>query len=115
MVALISAVRDSALQATVLNTTPLFYSQGADLSIDRSAHVRAGSSLTWFGDFLAIVQDDANFLVLINPSDLQVNAITLNVEGVCLSKKSKNRLYLVIDADNPILPCELCEVEITGE
>ncbi|GFE71269.1 hypothetical protein [Chroococcus sp. FPU101] len=78
MVALKRAVRDPSLQATVLNTTPLFYSLGADLSIDRSAHVRAGSSLSWFGDFLAIVQDDANFLVLINPSDLQVNAIVLN-------------------------------------
>lgn len=78
MVRLYKAVRDPSLKATVLNTTPLFYSLGADPSIDRSAHVRAGSSLSWFGDFLAIVQDDANFLVLINPSDLQVNFIALN-------------------------------------
>jgi hypothetical protein len=43
--------------------------------LDRPAHVRAGSSLSWFGDRLALIQDDANFLVLIEPHSLQVDAI----------------------------------------
>jgi hypothetical protein len=36
--------------------------------------VRAGSSLSWFGDRLALIQDDANFLVLIEPHSLQARA-----------------------------------------
>jgi hypothetical protein len=39
--------------------------------------VRAGSSLSWFGDRLALIQDDANFLVLIEPHSLQVDPIPL--------------------------------------
>lgn len=79
MVTLLKALRDPSLQATIIKTTPLFYSQGAAPNIDRPSHVRAGSSLCWFGNFLALVQDDANFLVLIDPQDLQVNVITLNI------------------------------------
>ncbi len=59
-------------------STPLFYSKGADPTLDRPAHVRAGSSLNWFGDRLALIQDDANFLVLIEPDSLQVDAIPLS-------------------------------------
>lgn len=77
MVLTIHAVRDLTLQATVIKSTPLFYSKGADPTLDRPAHVRAGSSLSWFGDRLALVQDDANFLVLINPQSFEVEAITL--------------------------------------
>jgi len=45
--------------------------------LDRSPHVRAGSSLCWFRDRLALIQDDANFLVLIEPHTLQVDTISL--------------------------------------
>lgn len=69
--------RDPALKAIVQRRIPLFYSQGADPGIDRPAHVRAGSSLSWLGDQLALIQDDANFLVLIEPESLTVEAITL--------------------------------------
>lgn len=77
MEAIIHAVRDPALRAIVRRRTPLFYNQGADPEIDRPAHVRAGSSLSWFGNHLALVQDDANFLVLINPETFKVESITL--------------------------------------
>lgn len=77
MVATIHAVRDPALQAMVIRTTPLFYDRGADSAIDRPAHVRAGSSLSWIGTRLALVQDDANFLVLIDPQSFEVEAIAL--------------------------------------
>ncbi|HEY9880089.1 MAG TPA: hypothetical protein V6D29_16660 [Leptolyngbyaceae cyanobacterium] len=73
----IHAVRDPALQAIVQRRIPLFYYQGADSGIDRPAHVRAGSSLSWFSNQLVLVQDDANFLVLINPQTFKAEAITL--------------------------------------
>jgi hypothetical protein len=71
------AKRDPALKAIVQRRVPLFYSQGADPAIDRPAHVRGGSSLSWLDDKLAVVQDDANFLVFIDPESLIVEAITL--------------------------------------
>lgn len=77
-VSIIQAKRDPVLKAIVQKRVPLFYSQGADPGSDRPAHVRAGSSLSWLGDKLALVQDDANFLVLIDPEYLSVEAITLD-------------------------------------
>ena len=44
------------------------YAAGADSSADRPAHVRAASGLAWFGDRLAVVQDDANFIALVDPA-----------------------------------------------
>jgi hypothetical protein len=76
-VPIVQAVRAPALQAIVQRSAPVFYSKGADPTLDRPAHVRAGSSLSWFGDRLALIQDDANFLVLIEPHSLQVDAIPL--------------------------------------
>jgi len=70
-------VRDPSLKAIVQRVTPLFYSEGANLMLDRSPCVRAGSSLCWFRDRLALIQDDANFLVLIEPHTLQVDTISL--------------------------------------
>lgn len=74
---IIQAVRDATLQAVVQRCVPLFYTEGADPTSDRPAHVRAGSSLTWLGDRLALVQDDANFLVLVDPESGDVRALTL--------------------------------------
>lgn len=74
---MIHARRDPTLRATVVRSLPLFYQEGADPALDRPSHVRAGSSLSWFGDRLALVQDDANFLVLIAPQSLVVEAIPL--------------------------------------
>jgi len=76
-VPIVQAVRDPALRAIVQRSAPLFYNKGADPMLDRPAHVRAGSSLSWFGDRLALIQDDANVLVLIEPYSLQVDAIPL--------------------------------------
>ncbi|MBD2158914.1 hypothetical protein [Leptolyngbya sp. FACHB-16] len=76
-VSMIQAKRDPTLKAIVQKRIPLFYSQGADATSDRPAHVRAGSSLSWLGDKLALIQDDANFLVFIDPESLTIEAITL--------------------------------------
>jgi len=71
------ATRDPSLTATVIDRRPLRYAEGPDPRLDRPAHVRAGSSLAWIGDRLALIQDDANFLALIDPTTAAVEAVTL--------------------------------------
>ena len=57
---------EPSLGARVVHRTPLHYARGADASIDRPAHVRAGSALARLGaTTLAVVQDDASFLALL--------------------------------------------------
>ena len=70
------AVRDPALSATVVRRTALRYAAGADPSLDRPAHVRAGSSLARVPGGLAVVQDDANLVALVAP-DGTVGSVTL--------------------------------------
>ena len=66
------ARHDPTLTARIVARSPLRYATGADATLDRPAHVRAGSSLAWVGDRLAVVQDDANFLALVDPRDASV-------------------------------------------
>jgi len=77
MAAPITSTRDPALSATLVSRRELFYSAGADASTDRPAHVRAGSGLAWFGGKIAVIQDDANFIALIDPDSGQVEALAL--------------------------------------
>jgi hypothetical protein len=44
------------------------YAAGADPSHDRPAHVRAASGLAWVRDRLAVIQDDASFIALVDPA-----------------------------------------------
>jgi len=72
-----TATRDPSLSAVVIDQRPLYYAEGADASLDRPAYVRAGSSLAWVPDGLAVIQDDANFLALIDPATGGVRSVTL--------------------------------------
>jgi hypothetical protein len=71
------ATHDPALSAIVIDQRPLIYAEGADRSLDRPAYVRAGSSLAWTPLGLAVIQDDANFLGIIDPASGAVRSITL--------------------------------------
>ena len=75
----VNAVCDPSLTARVLRRWPLLYCAGADPALDRPAHVRAGSGLAWIGGRLAVVQDDAHFLALIEPARGTVESIALPV------------------------------------
>ncbi len=68
---------DTSLTASVLCRWPLCYTAGPDDALDRPAHVRAGSGLTWFGVRLAVIQDDAHFVALIDPYQRTVESIAL--------------------------------------
>ena len=61
------AARDAALSAIVMHRSALRFGGGADAALDRPAHVRAGSGLALAGGRIVVVQDDANFLALIDP------------------------------------------------
>jgi hypothetical protein len=79
MIQQVVATYDSALTARVVRMTPLRYPDVADPSLDRPPHVRAGSSLAQVGDRLIVVQDDANFVALIDPQGHDVRAVPLPV------------------------------------
>ena len=68
---------DPQLAATVVSRRKLTYRAGANATLDRPAHIRAGSSLAWLGGSLIVVQDDANFIAIVDPATGLAEAITL--------------------------------------
>ena len=66
MNARVRARLDPSRGARVVSRTPLLYARGPDASLDRPAHVRAGSALTAWSGRLAIIQDDACFLAVLD-------------------------------------------------
>ncbi|MGH7554087.1 MAG: DUF6929 family protein [Longimicrobiales bacterium] len=73
----ITARLDPELSATLVTARPLRFGSGEDPSEDRPAHVRAASGLTHVGDRLAIVQDDSNFIILVDPRVADVRYLPL--------------------------------------
>jgi hypothetical protein len=80
----VRAVRDDALFARIVSRRPLLYSSGPDLREDRPHHVRAGSGLVRLGADFAIVQDDADFVALIDAASGAVRSVALppRIDGV---------------------------------
>jgi hypothetical protein len=72
-----TAAADPSLAAVVVERVPLHYGEGADATLDRPRHVRAGSSLAWVPAGIALVQDDANFVAVVDPAKAGVRAIAL--------------------------------------
>lgn len=68
---------DPAIGARVVRRLPLVYADGAAHDLDRPAHVRAGSGIARLGEQLVVVQDDANFLALIDPATGEARAVPL--------------------------------------
>ncbi|MFH2007774.1 MAG: hypothetical protein ABI333_14425 [bacterium] len=76
-----TAKHSSALEAQVVARRELRYSTSAEASLGRPDHVRAGSSLSWFGGRLAVLQDDASFVALVDPSSGAVESIALPADA----------------------------------
>ncbi|MDB4975673.1 MAG: hypothetical protein JWN48_4014 [Myxococcaceae bacterium] len=68
---------DPRCSARIVARREMLYREGEDAALDRPAHVRAASSLAWVGERLAVVQDDANFIALVEPQTGQAEAVTL--------------------------------------
>jgi hypothetical protein len=83
MIALRTATPDPALAAVLVARAPLYYAEGADESLDRPAQVRAGSGLARVPGGIALIQDDANFVAVVDPDRPRVRAIPLpaSVDG----------------------------------
>jgi hypothetical protein len=75
----VAAAVDDTLAAVVVTQTALYYVEGADASVDRPAHVRAGSGLAAVPGGIALIQDDANFIAVVTPGNARARAIPLPV------------------------------------
>jgi hypothetical protein len=73
----VTATHDATLDARIVRSVPMRYAEGADDALDRPAHVRAGSGLARVGRRLVVVQDDANFLALVDPSSGRAASVPL--------------------------------------
>lgn len=72
----IIAQQDPTLKAHITKQTALIYHDEAEHT-DRPKHVRAASSLAPMREELAIIQDDAQFLALVDPNNPKVTSIPL--------------------------------------
>jgi hypothetical protein len=70
----IRATLDPALRARIRARHALYYTRPR---ADLPPFVRAASSLTWFDDRLAVVQDDTLLVALIDPAAMTVEAVEL--------------------------------------
>lgn len=60
------ALSDPTLTARVTGSLEMIYQEGPSADEDRPPHVRAASGLSTFREYLAVIQDDANWLGLID-------------------------------------------------
>jgi len=68
---------DSSLKAVLRARWALSYAAGPDPEADRPGHVRSGSALASFGGRIAVIQDDAHFVALVDAAERHVEAIAL--------------------------------------
>lgn len=71
-----TARRHPGLEAHVTRRLAMVYDEGPSDAEDRPPHVRAASGLSAFKEYLAVIQDDANWLALIDADD-RVHALPL--------------------------------------
>lgn len=76
MTKIIRAVEEPRWEARVVARRDMTYKDGPSDEDDRPPHVRAASGLSAFREYLAVIQDDANWLALID-ADQQVTAVPL--------------------------------------
>lgn len=74
---MVKAERDDTIAAVVVDQRPLMYRDGADSRTDRPAHIRAGSGLAAVPGGIALVQDDTNFIVVLDPAGEHRFTLTL--------------------------------------
>jgi hypothetical protein len=91
----------SPLTATVLSRRPLRYRGGADASQDLPPHVRAGSGLAWWGDLLAVVQDDTRVVALVDPDTAAALPLLLPAdEGIRIFEPARGNKQRKLDFES---------------
>lgn len=98
---IVRGYQDPALRARVVRSIRLLYTDGADPALDRPPHVRAGSGIAWIGGVLAVVQDDANFIALVDPESCDVRSLTLPAgeDGVRLFGTDRGNKQFKLDLE----------------
>lgn len=71
-----TAQRDHRLAARVISSSEMIYADGPSQEEDRPPHVLAASGLSNFREYLAVIQDDANWLALID-AEQRISAVPL--------------------------------------
>jgi hypothetical protein len=71
------ATPDETLVAQIVRQTPLHYHTGAVAALDQPGHVRAASALACVAGRIVVVQDDANFLGIIDLIQNTTDALPL--------------------------------------
>lgn len=64
----VKSERDDTIAAVVVDQRPLMYRDGADSRMDRPSHIRAASGLAAVPGGIALIQDDTNFIVVLDPA-----------------------------------------------
>jgi hypothetical protein len=96
---------DDTLHVRVLSRVPLLYTHGADASLDRPGHVRAGSGCTFvdagkLGRRLAVVQDDTNFIAFVDVKSGRVDSLALPaIDGQRQFDKSRGNKNSKLDLE----------------
>jgi hypothetical protein len=70
------AAEEPRWHARITGRQPMTYQEGPSTEVDRPPHVRAASGLSRYREYIAVIQDDANWLALID-ADQQVLAVPL--------------------------------------
>lgn len=110
----INIQQDKKLSAKIINSTTLHYETESDADIDRPPHVRAASGMApFYENHYAVIQDDANFLALVDRDTHQVwsyplpdgpgetrsygpdeSHLKLDLEACCTVPNTEHRLLL---------------------
>lgn len=94
---LIRAIEDPALRAQVVSRRALRYRAALPGATGEQAYVRAASGLCWFQDRLAIVQDDALLLALL---DVSGGLLTAEAEAVALPLRADGARFFDVERGN---------------
>lgn len=94
-------MRDPGLAAIVRSQIPLLYADGADMATDRPAHVRAASGLARLNGEIALIQDDASFIAIVDPESGRARAIPLPAaaDGVRQFHKTRGNKHDKLDLE----------------
>jgi hypothetical protein len=96
---------DAQLTARITGRRELLYVDGADAALDRPRHVRAASGLVWWGRELAVIQDDASFIALVDPATGRARAIPLPAgpAGARLFEERRGTKKLKLDLESCVV------------
>jgi len=89
------------------------------------AQLDPASGLAWVGERLAVVQDDANCIALVDPASGLASSVVLpagadgallplKVEGNACGRADQRQAYVVLDVDDPDAPSMLYELALEG-